>query len=278
MRLTSFHVRAIAFLTLGAALAAAAAPKVHAQAPASTDVKVERIKPEREKYETVRFLKQNRDFVRRRFDLLREKPVGASGDAGSIDPRYLEYSKMLAAVLADRDSVTRAAEARDRLTLLASITELGQLETQLDQMDRLLAAQRGRLGILQNDFTGRQQTALVVVASGWPAGATVDSITIALEDGSRTTVTLTDAQRASLRDGGVLQLFHGFVEPRQQAFELTLAGNRWAAPAPAWVTLDPARDRITFLKLDLSTVAQGGAADMSARTWIHDESLPPGDS
>lgn len=245
---------------------------------ASTEVRVERIKPDKEKHETLRFLKQNRDFVRRRFDLLREKPVAGSGEAGPIDPRYLGYSKMLAAILADQDSVTRAAEARDRQTLLASITELGQLENQLDQMDRLLASQRARLGVLQNDFTGRQKTALVVVASGWPVDAVLDGITITLEDGSRVNVALTDAQRSSLRDGGVLEVFHGFVEPREQVIELTLAGNRWAVPEPAYVTLDPTRDRITFLRLDLTKVGASGAAGMTARTWIHDEALPNGDS
>ncbi len=265
----------IVAVTLLAGFAPAFADGVPATA---TEVRLERIKPEKEKFQTLRFLKGNRDFVRRRFDLLQEKTVAGTGEAGPIDPRYLEYSKMLASILADQDSVTRARTAQDRLTLLASITELGQLETQLDQMDRLITAQRARLGILQTDFTGRQKTALVVVASGWPVDAVLDGITVALEDGSRVTVTLTDAQRASLRDGGVIEVFHEFVEPREQAIELTLAGNRWSVPEPAYVTLDPSRDRITFLHLDLSRVGQSGAPGMSARMWILDESLPSGDS
>jgi hypothetical protein len=265
-------------LTLLAAACAPAFADTDSAPAGATEVRVERIKPEREKHETLRFLKQNRDFVRRRFDLLREQSIAGSGEAGPIDPRYLEYSKMLAEILADQDSVARATLAQDRRTLLASITELGQLETQLDQMDRLLASQRARLGVLQADFTGRQKTALVVVASGWPADAVLDGISVTLEDGSRINVTLTEAQRSSLRDGGVLEVFHGFVEPRSQVIELALAGNRWTVPAPAYVTLEPTRDRITFLHLDLSRVAQSGAAGMSARTWIHDEALPNGDS
>jgi hypothetical protein len=263
------------------ALLAPAVPALadSASAPATaTAVRVERVKPEREKYQTLRFLKQNVDFVRRRFDLLRQQPIAGSGQAGPIDPRYLEYSKMLAAILADRDSVSRAAEIRDRRTLLASITELGQLETQLDQMDSLLASQRERLGVLQADFTGRQKTALVVVATGCPANTVLDSITVTLEDGSRFTASLSDAQRTSLHDGGVIEVFHGFVEPREQAVEVTLSGNRWTVPEPAWVTVEPTRDRITFLRLDLSKVSKDGATGMSAQTWIHDEALPSGDS
>ena len=77
---------------------------------------------------------------------------------------------MLRDVFAARDSVATAGDSLARQALLASITQLGHLESELDLMERQLEEQRGRLGILQDDFTGRQQTALVVLLSGFPAG------------------------------------------------------------------------------------------------------------
>ena len=82
----------------------------------ATEVKVERVRPEKQSYATLRFLKENRGFIRARFDLLREKPVGRNGGAGEIDPGLLAYSKMLAEVMAAEDSVGAAHNAyRQRL-------------------------------------------------------------------------------------------------------------------------------------------------------------------
>lgn len=256
--------------------ARARAHRVDEQAP--TRVKVERVRPRKEKLATLRFLKENRDFIRARFDLLRQKPDGGLGDAGQIDPRFLAYQAMLRGVFAARDSVAAADDSLQRLALLASITDLGRLESQLDVMERLLADQRGRLGILQEDFTGRQQTALVVVLSGYPAGAEVSQVAITLEDGDTLRVPLSAEHRASLQKGGIVQVFHGFVEPREQVVEVAITGDRWPGGDSGFVTLDPARDRLTLLRLDLSSVqADRGAASIEANTWLHDARLHPGD-
>lgn len=258
------------------ALALAAAPPARAQD--TQPVTVERIRPTKEKYPTLRFLRENRDFIRARYDLLRQKPGGGDGRADEIDPRFLAYQEMLRDLMAARDSVSAADDSLARRQLLASITELGKLEDQLDLMDRLLADQRNRLGILQEDFTGRQQTALVVVLSGYPASAAVERVSITLEDGDTLTVPLSDEHRASLRKGGVVEIFHGFVEPREQVVEVAITGDRWPAGDAGFVTLDPLRDRITLLRLDLSSLKpEPGAASIQANTWLHDARLHPGD-
>ncbi|NOT32931.1 MAG: hypothetical protein HOP12_02040 [Candidatus Eisenbacteria bacterium] len=232
-------------------------------------VEVDRIKPQKLKLPMLRFLKENRDFIRAQFDLLRQKPLEGEGLAADVDPRFLEWGQMLARILADRDSVSLADNERQRRELFASITELGQLEGQLDQMERLLAEQRGRLQRLQDDFTGDQRTALVVVLSGYPQGIPVSGVTVTLEDGARLTVPLTESQRTSLQQGGVVQVFHGFVEPREQVIQIAL-GAEAVDGSIGYVSLEPVRDRLTFLRLDLSTVRPDqGAPSIEATTWLH---------
>ncbi len=278
----SFLVAAL--LVLGSNVAGAAGKTKPADTPAiprdpgAVEVRVERARPQKEKHETLRFLKANRDFVRARYDLLRQMAINQHGEAGPIDPRFLSYGEMLAAIQAAGDSVEFVEDARRRQLLLASITELGELEARLDLMDKLLAEQQGRLGVLQADFTGRQQTALVVVVSGTPGSAAVDSIAIGLEDGTRRAVALTAEQREALRTGGVIQVFHGFVEPRVQVVEIALTGVAWPAGSSGFVELDPERDHLTLLRLDLAAVnADTGAAAIAASAWLHDETSGAGD-
>jgi hypothetical protein len=246
---------------------------------APVDVEVERVRPAKTKRPTLTFLKENRAFIRARFDLLRQRPGTGSAEAQEFDPRFLGYGDMLAHTLAAKDSTAAAEDAWRRRQLLASITELGDLEARLEAMERLLAEQRGRLGVLQADFTGRQETALMVLASGWPGDAVaLSAITIVLEDGDTLTVALTPEQRESLRQGGMVQIAHTFVEPREQVVEVTLAGAAWPAGDAAFLTLEPARDRLTMLRLDLSPVRSGrGAAEIRASTWLHQAGIDPTD-
>src|SRR5262245_40860193 len=92
-----------------------------ARAQNEIEVRVEAVRPQKPKFETLQFLKQNRDFIRARFDRLRQTPLEGR-DAGPIDPRFLAYSRMLTEILAAGDSITVADEARQRQLLLASIT------------------------------------------------------------------------------------------------------------------------------------------------------------
>ncbi len=248
-------------------------PTLAHAATAPTVVELERVRPKREHYPTLRFLKENRDFIRARFDLMREKLVAGKGSAEAIDPRYLAYSRMLGEIRADGDSVALAARSRSGLDLLTSITQLGQLEAELDLMDRKLAQQRERLGVLQADFTGRQKTELIVVVSGYPKAAGLDELAVTPEDAAPLVLALTPEQRETLRTGGVVQVFHGFVEPRVQSLALRITGEQWPGGDSAFVRLDPPRDRITMLRLHLAPLDTRGAASIEATTWLHDEQL-----
>jgi hypothetical protein len=242
-----------------------------AAAQVVTEVEVERVRPKREKHATLRFLKENLDFIRARLDLLRQRPLEHRRDAGEIDPRFLAYSRMLEEILGARDSVASAEDARQRQQLYENITQLGGLESQLDRMEQLLAEQRGRLGILQANFTGDQRTALMVLLRGYPAEAPLSEVAITAEDGTVRKVALSPEQRESLKRGGIVEVLYEFAEPREQVLEVSVSGAPWPAGSSGFVTLDLARDRLTFLQLDLSTVnpAQGGAS-IKASTWLHD--------
>src|SRR5262249_41053637 len=158
----------------------------------------------------------------------------------AIDPRFLAYRDLLAHVQSDGDSVALANAAAERRDLLRSVTDLGQLEAQLDQFDRLLAAQRERLAVLQHDFLRRQPAAVPVVLSGPSSALGPAGVGITRDDGSTLSVPLSDAQRDALRHGGAVQVFHGYVEPREQTVQIELAGPAGPAGAAGYVTLDPA--------------------------------------
>ena len=260
--------------------AAAAAPTEAGTGPAGdvspapegvVDVLVQRDRTPRIKHPSMRFLRDNRDFVRACLDRTRMKLLQREGGGVAMDPRYLEYPKLLASILAAKDSVAVADDAARRRVLLESVTQLGQLESQLDQLERLLAEQRDRLGVLQKDFTGEQHTALMVVVSGWSGGTPVDRVAIRLEDGDTVSVALSLEQQQSLQHGGVVQVFHGFVEPRAQDVQVAIAGQPWPGGDAGFVRLDPPRDRITLLRLDLAGMRPDlGATSIQATTWQHD--------
>lgn len=239
-----------------------------------TEVQVERVRPKKEKHATLRFLKENRDFIRARFDALREKERVRRVDAGEIDPRFLAYQDMLADILAARDSVTTILYEQQKHELFQSVTRLGDLERQLDLLGRLLGEQRSRLGVLQADFTGDQRTALMIVLSGDAKDVTLSEIDIVLDDGERVTIPLSEAQRESMRRGGFIEILHELVEPREQVVEVVVRADRWPAGDSGFVTLDPARDRLTLLRLDLSALGPAtGTSGIRATTWIHESGL-----
>ena len=262
-------------LELSAALLALAASPLPSRAETETEVRVERVRPHVDKHVTLRFLRENRDFLRAALDRTREKTVTRDAEAASVDPRFLAYRELMAQVMAAHDSVALAEEARQRRDLLRSVTQLGELETQLDLLDRQLAEQRVRLGVLQRDFTGDQRTALAVVLIGYPQDVVLSQVALNLDDGSTLTVPLSADQRDALRKGGAVQIFHGFVEPREQVVQVALAGERGPAGDAGYVTLEPPRDRLTLLRLDLSAVhAREGATAIHASTWLNDARNP----
>ena len=267
-------------LALVVLLPPAGAPLLaRAQAETVTTVTIEREKPVHDKLPTLRFLKANRDFIRGRFDRLRQESHASAADAGELDPRFLVYRKLLAQVAAGKDSVTISADARERAGMFTSVNDLAQLERELDQMERLLDAQRARLGVLQADFAGRQRTELDVLVTGATLIGRVDSVVVTLEDGSRTASGLNDTQRSSLKHGGAFEVFRGLVEPREQVIDVAFTGEGWSQVGHGFITLEPARDRLTFLKLDLAQALPArGITSVMAGTWLLDPALPTADA
>jgi hypothetical protein len=234
-----------------------------------TTVEVQRERPVRETLPTLRFLRANRDFIRGRFDRLRSEARVGRAPAGDLDPRYLEYRRLLAEIATAKDSVAVASDARERQSLFTSVEELAKLERELDMMERLLNTQRTRLGVLQGDFAGRQRTELDVVLTGGAIAGRVDSVRVTLEDGTSVVSSLNETQRGSLVHGGALEVFRGLVEPRVQVIEIALMGEGWSATGHGFVTLEPERDRLTFLKLDLSQASPKlGIGSLVASTWL----------
>lgn len=258
-----------AFVWAAPAAASPAAPETAvAQATAPTPVKVERVKPAKQKLPTLRFLRTNRDFVRGRLDLLRERPLEVDANAREMDPRFLAYRELLAGVEAAGDSAAAIAQSVEGRQLFASVTELGALEAQLDEIGRLLADQELRLAALQQDFAGRQRTELVLLVTGLPDGAAPATMTWVREEGDSVRAEWSETERASLRSGGTFEWFHGLVEPREQVLEFAFSGNGWDVAPHAYVTIEPGRDEMTFLRLDLSAVRSAdGAAAIRATSW-----------
>ncbi len=256
-----------------ALLAASAVATPSAAVETVTEVRIERERPKRAKLATLRFLHDHKDFIRSRLDALREHERTRRGAAREVDPRHLAWAQMVAEARAARDTLSGAEADRERHALFESVTRLGALEAQLDQLEQTLEAQRERLGVLETDFARDQRTALMVVAGGRPADG-IDAVTVTLEDGSVHTVPLSDAEREALASGGVIQVFHGLIEPREQVIEIGIAGTAAAQAPSGFLVLDPPRDRITLLRLDLTNARlEPGIPGASATFWLH-EPLP----
>jgi hypothetical protein len=268
MNVTSFGStrRTLAFVALLAGMgvlpSAADTPAANAPVP----VKVERIKPKKEKHPTLRFLKSNRAFLRSELDRLREKPIASEDAARAVDPRHLLYRDMLAAIGASVDSVRSEKSRSEQREILASIAELASLEDQLDAMERQLAGQHERLSALEHDFLGRQVTALLILAKGVPGGIAPTKLAVTDEDGNRIEIPLTEPHVAALRGGGLAEVYHEFVEPREQVFELAVGAPAWSTDAVRYLVLEPPRGQLTFLEIDLAALAPE-TGELRATAW-----------
>lgn len=249
---------------LTAAAVTSAAPQT------GTPVEVDAVKPKKEKIPSLHFLKENRDFFRGRMDAVRQTPHDVDNDVVSVDERFLAYDKMLADIVAARDTLAgeRVTEA-DR-KFLASVTEFGELESHLDLLQQLLGEQETRLRELQEDFLGRQTTALVIVVRGLPEDPP-DAVHITDGYGEQLHVDLSPEQKTSLSQGGILQVFHNFVEPRAQTWAFTFTGGKWSTDEKAFLSFEPTRNKITFLELDLAEAKpRDVAASIRTSAWVHD--------
>ena len=214
-------------------------------------IEVKRVEAKGPKHPTLQFLKDHRVFIRARLDELRTQTTRVhSGDAEMLDERYLRLQEMAAAIAAARDTVDAGYNATAARDTLSSVTQLVALEAQLDLMEQLLADQRRRLLMLEEDFLGHQETALVVLVKGL-SGKSVPEAVVLTEENDIFRVELTPDQRRSLEQGGIAQIYHKYVEPREHRFDVSFAGGAWTGAEPVAVNVDAARDRITFLELDL---------------------------
>jgi len=216
----------------------------------TVETKVERADHDRPDKPTLRFLSENRDFLRAQLDRLRQIRVERDGEATVLSDRHLMFRGMLADILAAQDTLAAEQDVVDRRELLDRIGDLAGLEEQLDLVEGLLDEQETRLLQLERDFVGRQETALVFLVQGLPADAEPTGLVLTAGDGSVVRVPLGAAQRDALRRGGVAQIYHEFVEPRDQTLTLELDGV-----ATHTIPFSPARDRINFVQIDLRTDA-----------------------
>lgn len=218
------------------------------------------------KHESLRFLKDHRVFVRSQLDRLRTQVTREHTNGTQIlDARYLKLQEMSAAIAAAQDTIGGEQARAAQQALLSSVTELGKLEASLDLMDSLLVDERARLLWLEKDFIGHQETALVIVIRGATLHDLPTGISIA-EENEVTHVTLSEADRTSLAQGGIAQIYHEFVEPRTHALQVKLEGGAWDSRPASVVTLDAPRDQLTFLELDLSS-AMTALSTLNSRVW-----------
>jgi len=246
----------VALIAVAIASVASAAPEESTERVEET-IEVKRAEEKDTKHPSLRFLKDQRVFLRARLDLLRlQIKLTHTEDAEMIDARLLRLQEMAAAIAAARDTVGAVNGLTPGRELLTSVTELGELEAELDFMELLLAEQRQRLLLLEEDFLGHQETALVVLVRGL-SGREAPGTIVFSEDNAFVRVPLTPEQQASLAQGGIAQIYHEFVEPREHLYAVSFEGAGWASVAPVPIAVLAARDRLTFLELDLSRLDGG---------------------
>ncbi len=248
-------------------LLAARVPVAEATEPVAT-TEVKRNEAKETDHPSLQFLRDNRVFVRGQLDRLRLMTTfNEEADAQMLDDRLLRLREMSVAIAAARDTVADEEAALARRQLLDSVTQLGELDQQLVLMETLASEQRLRLQELEADFLGNQETAIVTSVRGLPSDHAPGGITLS-EDNTVLQVPLTAAEQNSLRQGGVAQIFHRFVEPRAHVYTVGFQGPAWDALPGVEVPVNAARDRITFVELDLSRLSPATADHgLAARVW-----------
>jgi hypothetical protein len=231
-------------------------------------IEVKRTEEEKPRKPTLRFLKDHRVFIRSQLDRLStEVKRTREGSAEALDERYLWLQQMAAAIAAANDTITASHRLTTGDSLLTSINDLGRLEAQLAYVEQLLAEHRDRLLGLEQDFLGHQKTSLVILLRGFPKRDAPRAIVVG-EGSDYIRVDLTAEQRASLEQGGIAQIFHEFVEPREHRYIVSFLGNSWDSADPVAVTVEAERNRLTFLELELDALSRGrNAMGLVTNVW-----------
>jgi hypothetical protein len=244
-------------ILLACLVCAGGAPRATAQLDADTtgvveSIEVKRADTKEPKYTSLKFLRDNRVFIRAQLDRLKVQVTRTRSDeAHTLDQRYLLLKQMSDAIAAARDTVSAESLLAAQRQLMTSVTQLGELEVQLKTIEDVLAEHRTRLLGIEQDFLGHQETALVILVRGF-AGKSAPATIVIQDQEDVVRVDLTLEQRASLEQGGIAQVFHEFVEPREHVITVSFEGNGWPAGSTLPITVDTVRDRLTFLGLDLS--------------------------
>jgi len=220
-------------------------------------LEVKRADHKKRKHESLRWLRDNRAFLRAQFDQLRlEIGYERDGEAQIIDDQLLLLQQLSSEIASASDLIHDETERALQQDLLMSIDELAELEAQLDLYEHLLIDEQLRLLALENDFLGRQGTALVVVVRGVPREGAPTALLLQEED-TTLRIELSPDQGQALQDGALAQIYHEFVEPREHRLELRLEGAGWENAAPTFIDVETPRDQLTFLELDLAALDPG---------------------
>lgn len=234
-------------------------------------VEIQRVKPETPEKPTLRFLHENLQFLRARLDPLREVRELETKRVGQLDPSLLRFLALGRSLAADEQRRAElAANGADRDALMESVRAIANLEAELDRIGALLDSATVRVGMLEDDFLVRQETVLLCLVRGG-GGAVPDQITMRSEDGRKATVVIDESEARMLQNGGMLQIWHDFVEPRKQSLQFGF-GSSARGTDVRYVQIDPVRDRLNVLEIDFSQ------PDMArANVWSHPDPSTRGD-
>jgi len=156
--MTSVGMRAlVASLILTGAVVAGMA----AEQNASEVVEVKRAEVKDPKHSSLRFLRDNRNFLRAQLDQLRLQTTRTSADALPLDARYLRLKEMSAEIAAARDAAAAESLLTAQRNLLESVTQLGELEMELNAIEELLALQRANTMMLYKSNSSHRLDAAI---------------------------------------------------------------------------------------------------------------------
>lgn len=232
------------------------------------EIEIRRERPSDERPRTLRFLRENQAFLRGRLDQLRTRVTWRDLGSRPLGEHELWLRGLGRAQEAAFDSLELERQRIARRTLLQRLEELGRIEEQLDRIESLLADQEDRLEAVEADYVGRQETALALLATGLPADDAV-ALHVSPLDGESLRVALDATTRDVLAAGAVAELLHDFVEPRRTRLQLAVELPDGAVRPLGSIEFVPARDRLTFVQVDLDPDRDDRSSDdrLPHRVW-----------
>jgi len=216
------------------------------------EIAVEKADYDRLDEETLRFLRENRDFLRAQLDRLRQLRVEVDRSPLELSARDLLLRELMAEIDAGEDSLAYEKSLLARQELMQSVGELEGLEDQLDRLQTLLDQQADRLMRIEADYADRQRTALLIYVQNFPSDSAPAGIILEDEGSTRWRIELDSAQQEALRAGGAAQLLHEFVEPREQTYSIRFVGGGFDEQPARELHVAPVRDRLNLLSIDLA--------------------------